>query len=291
MNEQKSESTLAKKGGISVETAHIFPVIKKWLYSEKDIFLRELVSNAADAVTKHKRLCSLGQAESDGTAYRIDVRLDASAKTLTVSDNGIGMTEEELLKYLGSIALSGAMEFIQKYEGDQKEGNTTGIIGHFGLGFYSAFMVADDIEVVTKSWSGTPAVRWLCHADGSYELFPAERETHGTDVILHIAADEEEFLNAQKLRDMLEKYCSFMPTEIYFTDEDAEADKEEKSENSESREDGSADAKTAEKPINDTHPLWQKSPSECTPDDYKAFYRKVFHDYRDPLFWIHIHAD
>ena len=204
MNEQKSESTLAKKGGISVETAHIFPVIKKWLYSEKDIFLRELVSNAADAVTKHKRLCSLGQAESDGTAYRIDVRLDASAKTLTVSDNGIGMTEEELLKYLGSIALSGAMEFIQKYEGDQKEGNTTGIIGHFGLGFYSAFMVADDIEVVTKSWSGTPAVRWLCHADGSYELFPAERETHGTDVILHIAADEEEFLNAQKLRDMLE---------------------------------------------------------------------------------------
>ena len=229
MNEQKNESTLAKKGGISVETAHIFPVIKKWLYSEKDIFLRELVSNAADAVTKHKRLCSLGQAESDGTAYRIDVRLDASAKTLTVADNGIGMTEEELLKYLGSIALSGAMEFIQKYEGDQKEGNTPGIIGHFGLGFYSAFMVADDIEVVTKSWSGTPAVRWLCHADGSYELFPAERETHGTDVILHIAADEEEFLNAQKLRDMLEKYCSFMPTEIYFTDEDAEADKEEKS--------------------------------------------------------------
>ena len=125
MNEQKSESTLAKKGGISVETAHIFPVIKKWLYSEKDIFLRELVSNAADAVTKHKRLCSLGQAESDGTAYRIDVRLDASAKTLTVSDNGIGMTEEELLKYLGSIALSGAMEFIQKYEGDQKEGKVT----------------------------------------------------------------------------------------------------------------------------------------------------------------------
>ncbi len=301
MNEKENEATMAKKGGISVETAHIFPVIKKWLYSEKDIFLREIVSNAADAVTKHKRLCSLGQAESDGTAYRIDVRLDSAAKTLTVSDNGIGMTEEELLKYLGSIALSGAMEFIQKYEGDQKEGNTTGIIGHFGLGFYSAFMVADDIEVVTKSWSGTPAVRWLCHADGSYELFPAERETHGTDVILHIAADEEEYLNDRKLRDMLEKYCSFMPTEIYFTDEDAAADGQETEkdpggedkpveEGQDEKPTGKPDEKS-EKPVNDTHPLWQKAPSECTPDDYRAFYCKVFHDYRDPLFWIHINAD
>ena len=285
MNDQENETMQARKGGISVETAHIFPVIKKWLYSEKDIFLREIVSNAADAVTKHKRLCSLGEAESDGTAYRIDVRLDPTAKTLTVSDNGIGMTEEELLKYLGSIALSGAMEFIQKYEGDQKEGNNTGIIGHFGLGFYSAFMVADDIEVVTKSWNGAPAVRWVCHADGNYELYPSEREVHGTDVILHIAADEEEYLNEQKIRDMLEKYCSFMPTEIYFANEDAEPDKDGKSE------DGQEKEPVAEKPVNDTHPLWQKAPSECTPEDYKTFYRKVFHDYRDPLFWIHINAD
>jgi molecular chaperone HtpG len=297
MSEQNNETVQGKKGGISVETAHIFPVIKKWLYSEKDIFLREIVSNAADAVTKHKRLCSLGQAESDGTAYRIDVRLDAAAKTLTVSDNGIGMTEEELLKYLGSIALSGAMEFIQKYEGDQKEGNSTGIIGHFGLGFYSAFMVADDVEVITKSWSGAPAVRWLCHADGSYELFPAERETHGTDIVMHIAPAEEEYLNAQKIRDMLEKYCSFMPTEIYFTDEDAEAARQEKAEQdkekAEEGKDKPAEEKQPEpeKPINDIHPLWQKAPSECTPDDYKAFYRKVFHDYREPLFWIHINAD
>jgi molecular chaperone HtpG len=297
MSEQNNETVQGKKGGISVETAHIFPVIKKWLYSEKDIFLREIVSNAADAVTKHKRLCSLGQAESDGTAYRIDVRLDAAAKTLTVSDNGIGMTEEELLKYLGSIALSGAMEFIQKYEGDQKEGNSTGIIGHFGLGFYSAFMVADDVEVITKSWSGAPAVRWLCHADGSYELFPAERETHGTDIVMHIAPAEEKYLNAQKIRDMLEKYCSFMPTEIYFTDEDAEAARQEKAEQdkekAEEGKDKPAEEKQPEpeKPINDIHPLWQKAPSECTPDDYKAFYRKVFHDYREPLFWIHINAD
>lgn len=281
MNEQEMKE--AKRGGISVETAHIFPVIKKWLYSEKDIFLRELVSNAADAVTKHKRLCSLGEAESDGIAYRIDVELDPTAKTLTVSDNGIGMTEEELLKYLGSIALSGAMEFIQKYEGEQKEGNSTGIIGHFGLGFYSAFMVADDIEVVTKSWSGSPAVRWVCHADGSYELYPSEREVHGTDIILHVTDEETEYLNQHKLREMLDKYCSFMPTEIYFRNLDAE---------DEAPKEGEADKPAEEpKPINDIHPLWQKNPSECTPEEYKAFYRKVFHDYREPLFWIHINAD
>ena len=285
------ENQNAKRGGISVETAHIFPVIKKWLYSEKDIFLRELVSNAADAVTKHKRLCSLGEAESDGTAYRIDVTLDATAKTLTVSDNGIGMTEEELLKYLGSIALSGAMEFIQKYEGDQKDGNSTGIIGHFGLGFYSAFMVADDIEVVTKSWNGSPAVRWVCHADGSYELYPAERSLHGTDIILHITEEENEYLNAQKLKDMLDKYCSFMPTEIYFTDEDADEETDDDETPAEELDEGEKKPPEEPKPVNDIHPLWQKAPSECTPEDYKAFYRKVFHDYREPLFWIHINAD
>lgn len=281
MSEQEVKE--AKKGGISVETAHIFPVIKKWLYSEKDIFLRELVSNAADAVTKHKRLCSLGEAESDGTAYRIDVVLDPTAKTLTVSDNGIGMTEEELLKYLGSIALSGAMEFIQKYEGEQKEGNSTGIIGHFGLGFYSAFMVADDIEVVSKSWNGAPAVRWVCHADGSYELYPAERETHGTDITLHVTEEANEYLNEHKLREMLDKYCSFMPTEIYFKNEDAA---------NEDAPEGEAEKPAEEpKPVNDIQPLWQKNPSECTPEEYKAFYRKVFHDYREPLFWIHVNAD
>lgn len=285
------ENQNAKRGGISVETAHIFPVIKKWLYSEKDIFLRELVSNAADAVTKHKRLCSLGEAESDGTAYRIDVALDATAKTLTVSDNGIGMTEEELLKYLGSIALSGAMEFIQKYEGDQKDGNSTGIIGHFGLGFYSAFMVADDIEVVTKSWNGSPAVRWVCHADGSYELYPAERSLHGTDIILHITEEENEYLNAQKLKDMLDKYCSFMPTEIYFTDEDAAEETDDDETPAEESAEDEKKPPEEPKPVNDIHPLWQKAPSECTPEDYKAFYRKVFHDYREPLFWIHINAD
>ena len=265
-------------GDISVETAHIFPIIKKWLYSEKDIFLREIVSNAQDAITKHKRLVSLGQTEDDETAYRITVTLDKTDKTLSVSDNGIGMSEDELLRYLGNIALSGALEFIQKYEGENAEDNKNGIIGHFGLGFYSAFMVADTVEVITKSYTDTPAVRWVCKADGSYELSAAERDSKGTTVILHVTDEEAAYLDAFKIRDMLDKYCSFMPTEIYFEDASAE-DKDDSAEASE------------EKPINDTFPLWQKLPSECTPEEYKDFYRKVFRDFREPLFWIHINAD
>ena len=282
-----NEQTNRRVGDISVETAHIFPIIKKWLYSEKDIFLRELVSNAADAVTKHRRLISLGEIEGDDEPYRITVSSDKTAKTLTIIDNGIGMTEDELIRYLGNIALSGALDFINKYESStDKEGdNASGIIGHFGLGFYSAFMVADTVEVITKSYQNTPAVRWVCSAEGSYELFPSERESRGTDIILHISEEEEAYLNASKLRDMLDKYCSFMPTEIYFEDADAnEADDKDEA-------DGKNEAKEAPKPINDVMPLWQKRPSECTDDEYKEFYRKVFHDYRDPLFYIHINAD
>ncbi len=267
-------------GDISVETAHIFPIIKKWLYSEKDIFLREIVSNAQDAITKHKRLVSLGQTEDDETAYRITVTLDKADKTLSVCDNGIGMTEEELLRYLGNIALSGALEFIQKYEGESAEDNKNGIIGHFGLGFYSAFMVADTVEVITKSYTDAPAVRWVCRANGSYELSAAEQDSKGTTVILHITEEETAYLDAFKIRDMLDKYCSFMPTEIYF--EDASAEDAEDSDEAE---------KPEQSPVNDTFPLWQKLPSECTPEEYKDFYRKVFHDFREPLFWIHINAD
>ena len=276
MNQQNNR----RAGGISVETAHIFPIIKKWLYSEKDIFLRELVSNAADAVTKHKRLISLGEIEGDDEAYRITVTVDKTAGTLTVSDNGIGMTEDELIRYLGNIALSGALDFINKYEGE-KETNATGIIGHFGLGFYSAFMVADTVEVVTKSYQDAPAVRWVCNADGSYELFDSDREGRGTDIILHVTEDESAYLGAYKIQEMLDKYCSFMPTEIYFVDAD-KADEPE--------EDGDKES-TEPAPINDTTPLWQKSPSECTDEEYKDFYRKVFHDFREPLFHIHINAD
>ena len=271
------ENFTSKHGDVSVETAHIFPIIKKWLYSEKDIFLRELVSNAADAVTKHRRLISLGEIEGGDESYRITVTLDKTAKTLTVSDNGIGMTEDEVIRYLGNIALSGALDFIQKYEGEQS--GSTGIIGHFGLGFYSAFMVADTVEVISKSYQDAPAVHWLCNADGNYELSATEREGRGTDIILHVSDEETEYLEKFKIQDMLDKYCSFMPTDIYFVCEDDTAT------------DSEGEEASAPTPINDTTPLWQKSPSECTPEEYKDFYRKVFHDYREPLFWIHINAD
>ena len=277
-----NNQTNRRSGGISVETAHIFPIIKKWLYSEKDIFLRELVSNAADAVTKHKRLVSLGEIEGTDETYRITVTVDKAAGTLTVSDNGIGMSEDEVTRYLGNIALSGALDFINKYEGE-KETSATGIIGHFGLGFYSAFMVADTVEVVTKSYTDVPAVRWVCNADGSYEFFDGEREGRGTDIILHVTEEEAAYLGAYKIREMLDKYCSFMPTEIYFVD----AEEEDKPAEEADGEEVSGEPS----PINDVTPLWQKAPSECTDEEYKDFYRKVFHDFREPLFHIHINAD
>ncbi|MBQ9777897.1 MAG: molecular chaperone HtpG [Clostridia bacterium] len=261
-----------QKGGISVNTENIFPVIKKWLYSEKDIFLREIVSNATDAITKLKRLQSLGEAAADDTPYRINVVLNKTAKTLSVEDNGIGMTEEELKKYICSIALSGAVDFLQKYEGENSS-EKGGIIGHFGLGFYSAFMVSDTVEVRTRSFTGAPAVRWVCNAEGEYELEPGTREERGTQVILYIAEEESAYLNPVKIREMLEKYCAFMPVEIYFDDGEEKKEGEE------------------EKPINDTLPLWQKPVADCTDEDYKTFYHKVFDDYREPLFQIHLNAD
>ncbi len=294
------QNNTRRSGGISVETAHIFPIIKKWLYSEKDIFLRELVSNAADAVTKHKRLISLGEIESgEDETYRITVTVDKTAGTLTVSDNGIGMTEEEITRYLGNIALSGALDFINKYEGEgEKNGNSTGIIGHFGLGFYSAFMVADTVEVISRSFAGGETTRWVCNADGSYEFTDAPYELgRGTDIILHVTEEESEYLGAYKVKDMLDKYCSFMPTEIYFVDADRAEGTEEEPTDTKADTDTEADTDAEPKapaepaPINDTTPLWQKAPSECTDEEYKDFYRKVFRDYREPLFHIHINAD
>ena len=266
-----------KKGGISVDTEHIFPIIKKWLYSEKDIFLREIVSNAADAITKLRRLTSLGIREGTDENYRITVSVDKDAKTLTVSDNGIGMTEEELTKYICSIALSGAVDFIQKYE-NQSDNSKNGIIGHFGLGFYSAFMVSSSVEVNTRSYTDAPAVHWVCSENGEYEISESDKEDRGTEVVMHISDNEGEYLAPSKIRAMLEKYCSFMPVEIYFDDG------EEKN-----GEDGKVSE--ADKPINDTFPLWQKAPSECSNEEYGEFYRKVFSDYREPLFHIHINAD
>lgn len=267
-----------KKGGISVESEHIFPIIKKWLYSEKDIFLREIVSNASDAVTKLRRLESLGEIRDIGSDFKITVTVDKTAGTLTVSDNGIGMTEEELERYICQIALSGALEFINKYE-DESTSAQNGIIGHFGLGFYSSFMVSDSVEVVTKSYTDAPAVHWVSTEDGQYEISAGERDGRGTDVIMHISESESEYLEISKIRSMLDKYCAFMPVEIYLVDADTyeqAADGEEKE---------------APKPVNDTTPLWQKNPSDCTEEEYNEFYKKVFNDYRDPLFYIHINAD
>ena len=271
-----SEEIKNEKGGISVETEHIFPIIKRWLYSDKEIFLREIVSNASDAITKLQRLISLGEVKDVEFDGKITVSVSKKARTITVSDNGIGRDADDVKKYIGNIALSGALEFIQKYEGES-EGATDGIIGHFGLGFYSAFMVADKVDVISRSFKGGDAVKWECSDEGTYEMtVPYDKDERGTDIVMHINAEGEEYLDAFKLKSVLEKYCSFMPIEIYFEDEDAEVKE---------------DLEEAPKPINDTLPLWQKSPSECTDEEYKAFYHKVFGDFNDPLFWLHIKAD
>lgn len=260
-----------KKGGISVETANIFPVIKRWLYSEKDIFLREIVSNATDAITKLRRLASLGQYENGDEPYAVRVSLDKEAKTLTVSDNGIGMTEEELEKYICSIALSGALDFIQKYD---ENNQNNGIIGHFGLGFYSSFMVSDTVEVITRSYTGEKALHWVCNGAGEYEIEDGERDCHGTDVIMHISDDEVAYLEENKIREILDKYCAFMSVDIFFSVEGNEAAED-----------------TEEKPVNETSPLWLKNASDCTDEEYGEFYKKVFRDFKEPLFHIHINAD
>ncbi len=296
MDSEKNES--ARRGGITVETEHIFPIIKKWLYSEKEIFLREIVSNACDAITKLRRLSSLGEVSGiDEDAFRVDVTLDEDEGTLTVTDNGIGMSEDELTRYICQIALSGALDFINKYEGTEN-GDTSGIIGHFGLGFYSSFMVSDTVDVITKSYTDAEAVKWTCGEDGEYEITKPEEDVgRGTSVVMHISEDEGEFLSAYKIRSILEKYCSFMPTPIYFTSVKEQKEAEEhKKEHDHEHDDGCECDHDHEhdeepKPINDVHPLWQKNPSECTDEEYKDFYRRVSGDYREPLFWIHIAAD
>ncbi len=259
-----------RRGGISVETQHIFPIIKKWLYSDKDIFLREIVSNASDAVIKLKRLHSLGQFTlPEGEEFKITVKIDTDDSTVTVTDNGIGMTLEELQKYICSIALSGALDFIEKYEGGDKSG---GIIGHFGLGFYSSFMVSETVEVDTLSYLGGEAVHFTCNENGEYEISSSDRTERGTSVIMHISESEKEYLEEARLKGILNKYCAFMPIEIYFV-------------NSESNNGDEC------KPVNETSPLWCRSASEITETEYNEFYHKIFNDFEDPLFSIHINAD
>ena len=279
----------AERGGISVETQNIFPIIKKWLYSEKEIFLREIVSNACDAVTKLRRLISLGQVKDiDPAEFKVVVKLDKADKTITVSDNGIGMTNEEVKSYICQIALSGALDFIEKYEGESAD-DVPGIIGHFGLGFYSSFMIADTVELETRSYTGADPVKWVCTEDGEYEISASEKEGRGTDVIMHVTDAEAEFLDDGKLRSILDKYCAFMPVEIYYEGETEEAHEctcEHKDD-----EDHECTCDKGPKPINDTHPLWLSNASECTDEQYDEFYRKLFADYREPLFHIHLAAD
>ena len=281
-------------GGISIELEHIFPIIKKWLYSEKEIFLREITSNACDAITKLRRLISLGEAKDIDLDAKIRVILDKDASTLTVIDNGIGMTEEEVKKYICQIALSGALDFIQKYEGENSDAQQNGIIGHFGLGFYSSFMVSDTVDVITKSYTGAPCVKWTCGEDGNYEIendYDDEDELlgeFGTAVVMHINDEGKEFLSEYKLKEVLGKYCAFMPVPIFFEDANAEDDHDCDCDDPDCEH--KHEAKEPQ-PINDTEPLWQKNPSDCTDEDYKEFYRKVFSDWKEPLFHIHLKAD
>ena len=267
----------------------MMPIIKKWLYSDKDIFLREIVANGVDAITKFKKLAEMGEAQAKpDEEYRINVYVDEKAKTLTVEDNGIGMTAEEVEKYITQIAFSGAEDFLQKYENASGDG----IIGHFGLGFYSAYMVSDDVEIYTKSYKDEPAVKWESDGNSSYTIAETEKSTRGTKIVMHIAEGEEDFLKEYTIRELIRKYCSFMPYNIYLNpkQEDAASKKAEKKKKEEG-EDKDKKEEVKDKPLNNTSPLYLKDPKECTDEEYKDFYRDTFMDYNEPLFWIHLNMD
>ena len=252
---------MKETGNISIHTENIFPIIKKFLYSDHEIFLRELVSNAVDASQKIKRLSSIGEFNGELGELKVKVSFDKDKKTITISDNGIGMTAEEIKKYINQIAFSGATEFVEKYK---DQGDDKGIIGHFGLGFYSAFMVAKEVEIISKSYQeGSEAATWKCDGSTEYTIGSAKKKTRGTDIILHIAEDSEEFLEEFKLKSILEKYGKFLPIEIEFGD----------------------------KVINNPNPIWTKSPSDLTDEDYLKFYEELYPFQEKPLFWIHLNVD
>ncbi|REA57672.1 molecular chaperone HtpG [Dyadobacter luteus] len=255
------ETGIQEKGNLSIHTENIFPIIKKFLYSDHEIFLRELVSNAVDATQKLKKLSSYGEFNGELGELKVVVKLDKDAKTITISDNGIGMTADEIKKYINQIAFSGATEFVEKYKDKGDEGK---IIGNFGLGFYSAYMVAKNVEIITKSYKDdSEAVRWECDGSTEFTLSSAEKADRGSDIILHIAEDSEEFLDDYRLRGILEKYGKFLPIQIEFED----------------------------KVINNTSPIWTKNPSELKDEDYIAFYKELYPMSEDPLFWIHLNVD
>lgn len=283
---------MKREGQISVNSKNMFPIIKKWLYSDKDIFLREIVSNGCDAIKKLESLRGIGEAQlEDGYQPKVIVTIDSEKKQLIVSDNGIGMTEDEVERYITQIAFSGAEEFLEKYK--EKSEESAGIIGHFGLGFYSAFMVSDTVEIETLSYKeGAKPVHWVSAGEDSYEIEDGTRTEHGTTIIMNITEEEQEFLQESRIREILHKYCQFMPYEIYLNPHDEERPVYDKDGNIEKNEDGTEKKRIVKPlPINDIHPLWLKAPKDCTDEDYKAFYQKVFMDFNEPLFWIHLNVD
>ena len=308
-------------GNLSINSQNIFPIIKKWMYSDHDIFYRELVSNACDAITKLKKLSMIGEYEApDDIEYKVEIKLSAKDKTIKIIDNGIGMTKEEVDEYINQIAFSGAEAFLEKYK---DKANDDQIIGHFGLGFYSAFMVADQVTIDTLSFKdGAESIHWSCDGGTEYDISEGTKTTPGTEITLYLNEDSYEFANEYKAKEVLDKYCSFMPVPIFVTNEDAGEQTEEIPEEEVTekdtvldtfikdavteeveKEDGTKEtvekvpakkmAKIVKRPvaINDIHPLWTKHPNECSDEDYKEFYRKVFHDYKEPLFWIHLNMD
>ena len=280
------------KGNISVDSENLFPIIKKWLYSDKDIFLRELVSNGCDAVTKLKKLASIGEAQIDeNEKFKVTVSIFKDAKKLVISDNGIGMTAEEIDKYINQIAFSGASDFLSKYKEEDDKGSQ--IIGHFGLGFYSAFMVADSVEIDSLSYQdGAKAAKWTCDGSMEFDLTDGDRTERGTTITLNIAEDSEEFLEESTIRQILHKYCAFLPIEICVeVPEDKHEDHCDCGHDHEHEHEHEDDTPSEPKPINNTTPLWMKKPSECTDEEYKEFYRNVFMDFNEPLFWIHLNVD
>ena len=294
---------MAKKGSLSINSENIFPIIKKWLYSDHDIFMRELISNGCDAITKLKKLDMMGEYTlPDGFKERIDVTVNPEKKTITFTDNGLGMTSDEVEEYINQIAFSGATDFIEKYK---DKANDDQIIGHFGLGFYSAFMVSEKVTIDTLSYKeGAKAVHWECDGGTEFTMEDSDKAEVGTKITLYLMEDCVEFCNEYRAKEIIKKYCSFMPTEIYISKEDTKETQTinasekldsdiviEELEKKEGEDEAKIKIKKRPELLNDTNPLWMKNPAECEKEDYLKFYRKVFNDYKEPLFWIHLNMD
>ena len=275
-----------EQGSLSINSENIFPIIKKWLYSDHDIFFRELISNGCDAITKMKKLEVMGEVSlPEDNEWKVTVKVSPEEKTISIIDNGIGMTADEVKQYINQIAFSGAQAFVEQYK---DKTNEDCIIGHFGLGFYSAFMVAHKVTIDTKSYKDEPAVHWESEEGVEFEMGEGSRTERGTEITLYLNEDSYEFSNEYRAKEVIEKYCSFMPTPIFFENVDAPAKEVPQAEEGK---DGEKAEEKKPQPLNDPNPLWTKHPNECTEEEYKEFFRNVFHDYKEPLFWIHLNMD